>query len=70
MKTGTVHVYSADNGLGVIKCSKKERYIFERKDWLSDIRPTPGLFVKFEAQRLMAKNIIVIRMGDDLETHP
>lgn len=70
MKTGTVHVYSADNGLGVIKCSRKERFIFERKEWLSDTAPTPGLFVKFETQHLMAKNIIVIGMRDEIETHP
>jgi hypothetical protein len=70
MKTGTVHVYSPDNGLGVIKVSAKERYVFELKEWLSDTPPAVGLFVKFAPIGSMAKSIAVIRMSDELGNQP
>jgi len=67
MKTGTVQVYSPDNGLGVIKVSKKERYVFERKDWLSEKTPKPGLYVQFETDGdSMARKIVVVSMADEL----
>jgi hypothetical protein len=65
MKTGIVHVYSPDNELGVIKVSKNERYVFERKEWLSDTPPAVGLFVQFEPAHPVATTIMAIRKNEE-----
>ena len=63
MRNGNVLSYAPDVGLGVIKTSDGQNFIFVAEDWLSlDIKPKAGTSVTFEESGSMAKQIKIISL--------
>lgn len=57
--SGKVHTYSEAVDTGVLICRDNIKYLFSKKEWLSEIAPKGDLRVTFTTNNSQAKSILI-----------